>query len=147
MSIPFLNVFIMSEASRLVSDSITGDCFKSVVLGGKMYIVYAPTIYIIGRALKHLSKISIGGAKTTGDIISHIPTQGEFIAEALSVLITGDSLFRACKCWYLRRRIIHSTPKELSEAFESAISLIQAQDFFECATLAAKVANQMAKQK
>lgn len=138
---------MVNQAAGLVSGAIGDGVFKTVVLGGRAYTVYAPTIYVIGKMLGVLGCVDLEGVQTKPEVVRVIPEQGRWIAMAVAVAITGDVRLARVRAWRLHRRLLHVTPKELFEAFREVVGLIQAQDFFDCATLAREVANQMAKRK
>lgn len=137
----------MNNAAGLVADALGTGVFKTVVLGGRAYTVYAPTIYLIGRMLKPLASVELAGVRTKPEVIGAMPTQARWIAMAVAVAVVGDVRFARLRAWWLYRRLRHVTPRDLSVAFQEVVGLIQAQDFFDCATLAQEVANQMAKRK
>lgn len=138
---------MMNQAAGLVSGAIGDGVFKTVVLGGRAYTVYAPTIYVIAKLLRPLGCVDLEGAQTKPEVVRVMPAQGRWIALAVAVAITGDVRFAGVRAWWLHRRLLHATPRELFEAFREVVGLIQAQDFFDCATLAREVANQMARRK
>lgn len=138
---------MMNQAASLVSDAVGRGVFKTVVLGSRAYTVYAPTIYVIAKLLKPLAGLDLGGAQTKPEVVRVIPEQGRLIALAVAMAITGDVRFAGVRAWWLHRRLLHATPRDLFEAFREVVGLIQAQDFFDCATLAREVANQMARRK
>ena len=137
----------MNQAASLVSDAVGRGVFKTVVLGSRAYTVYAPTIYVIAKLLKPLAGVGLGGAQTKPEVVRVMPEQGRLIALAVAMAITGDVRFAGVRAWWLHRRLLHATPRDLFEAFREVVGLIQAQDFFDCATLAREVANQMARRK
>lgn len=138
---------MMNQAAGLMSGAIGDGVFKTVVLGSRAYTVYAPTIYVIARMLEPLGYVDLEGVQTKAEVVRVIPEQGRRIALAVAVAITGDVRFAGIRAWWLHRRLLHTTPGELFEAFREVVGLIQAQDFFDCATLAREVANQMARRK
>ncbi len=138
---------MMNQAAGLMSGAIGDGVFKTVVLGSRAYTVYAPTIYVIARMLEPLGYVDLEGVLTKAEVVRVIPEQGRRIALAVAVAITGDVRFAGIRAWWLHRRLLHATPGELFEAFREVVGLIQAQDFFDCATLAREVANQMARRK
>ena len=48
---------IKSQGARIVSDAIIGNDFKVVVVNGKSYIIYPPTIHKIAGAASYLSNV------------------------------------------------------------------------------------------
>ena len=48
---------IMNQGARIVSDAIIGNDFKVVVVNGKSYIIYPPTIHKIAGAASYLSNV------------------------------------------------------------------------------------------
>lgn len=138
---------MINQAAGLVSGAIGDGVFKTVVLGGRAYTVYAPTIYVIAKMLKPLAEVDTEGMRTKPEVVRLMPEQGRRIALAVAVAVTGDVRCARFRARWLGRRLVHATPAELYEAFREVVGLIQAQDFFDCATLAREVANQMAKRK
>lgn len=140
-------IMMMDNAAELLSGSLGNGVLKTLVLGNRAYTVYAPTIYVISMMLKPLSRVDVSGIETKSGVIRVMPEQGKHIAMAVAVAVTGDVRFAKLKARRLYLKLLHSTPGDLYTAFRDIISLIQAQDFFDCATLAREVAVQMARPK
>lgn len=83
----------MNQAAGLVSGAIGDGVFKTVVLGGRAYTVYAPTIYVIAKLLRPLGCVDLEGVQTKPEVVRVMPEQGRWIALAVAVAITGDVRF------------------------------------------------------
>lgn len=145
----FLFQTVMNEASKLVSESISGDSFCVVEVSslGKSYIVYPPTIKTIARAVAHFSYVSTREDHTGISAVSEIPQNAHHIAMGLAILIVGKSRFWKIRSRVVYRKLMGMTPSEVRGAMELVIPLLGGEDFFVCATLAKSVAGMVAKQK
>jgi hypothetical protein len=136
-----------NPAAKLVSESIIGASFKTVVVGGKACTLYPPTIRTIARAIRHFAAIDMQGAETGAEVIARIPASSGALVRGLAVLMAGGGGFRALRERHLRRLLLDSSCAELREAMTAAVSLIGAQDFFVSASLASSVARMGANTK
>lgn len=137
----------MDKAAELVSDSILGNSFITVVISGKPYTVYPPTIKVICRAVSSFSKMGVDGEYTKLSVIGEIPENTPHIVKGLASLIVGD-----VKCWRWKSRRVEkvfmsSTLQELKEVTESIIPLIGGDDFFAVAACLKSVTGMAAKAK
>lgn len=126
----------MNKAAKLVSESILGNDFKTIVMGGRAYQVKAPTIATICKAITYLSCIT---DVNKGLSIDNLKKDFENMLRGVSVFVSGDP-----DRW---EEFSECTPAELSEAMKTIMSLISSKDFFVCAALAANAAQMAAKQK
>lgn len=143
---PFL-IKSMDKASELVSDSVLGNSFVTVVLAGNPYTVYPPTIKVICRAISSFSKIGVDGEYTKLNIIGEIPGNTPYIIEGLAVLIVGDTKFWRWKARRIEKVLESTTLQELKEATENIIPLIGGDDFFAVAACLKSVTGMAAKAK
>ena len=127
----------MNKAANIIANSIIGEDFKVIILGGEAYTVKAPTIGTICRAIKYLSLVD--KKESLPSDFTEIKSDLENILKGLAVFIFQDE--------ELYVRIENSTLGEIKEAFETIIKLISAEDFFVCAALAESVARMAAKQE
>ena len=47
----------MNQGAKIISESIIGSDFRTVIVGGKSYTVYPPTIHRLAGAISHLSGV------------------------------------------------------------------------------------------
>ena len=133
---PLFSLHNMKNAAKLVSSAILGIDGEAVLVGGKVYFVYPPTIKKLAKATYHLS--DIGRGETLKDMIRDMQN-AEGAAKALSCLITGDeSLFE---------ELSNSPYEEVIDALEKGMSLISAQPFCKLSALARNVQSLIAKQR
>lgn len=137
----------MDKAAELVSDSVLGNSFVTVVLAGKPYTVYPPAIKVVCRAISSFSKIGVDGEYTKLSIIGEIPENAPHIIKGLAALIVGDVKFWRWKARRIKKVLESSTLQELKEATESIISLIGGDDFFAVAACLKSVIGMAAKAK
>lgn len=126
----------MSKASKIVSASILGRDFETVVVNGKAYVILPPTIRKIAGASYCLA--DIGEANTVGEIVKSIKDIG-VAAKALSWLIKGDES--------LEGELSDGTLDEVVDGLALGFSLISAENFCKLSVLAKNVAQLTAKQK
>ena len=137
----------MSEASKLIADSLESEYFKTVVINGNSYAIFNPTIKVIRRIVSALDDIDLKHTMNTAEVIGVIAKESDKIINAIAVAIIGDSFAWRWRSKRLANELEASTPKELNDAFQAIVNLIQGKDFFDCATLAQEVAKMTAKQK
>lgn len=126
----------MNQGAKIVSDAIIGNDFKVVVVNGKSYIIYPPTIHKIAGAASYLS--NMGKIETLEDIFQSIKDTPN-ASHALSWLINGnDELFE---------ELSKGTFEENVEALSCALALISVENFMKLSALAKNVANLTAKQR
>lgn len=126
----------MNNGSKIVSASIVGADFVSVMVNGKCYAVFPPTVHKLAGAGLYLS--DFGGEQDLREIIKSINDAGK-LAHALSWLVNDDdSLFD---------ELSHGTFDELVSAICEAYSLISVESFTKLSTLARNVSSLIAKQK
>jgi hypothetical protein len=120
------------------------------MIAGKVYSIYPPAIKIMCRAFQHWADLDFDtNAQTRLTVIPQIPGNISPILKGLSVFVTGDVRWWKIKSkllylkWRYGRPGIH--PKEMSEATVGIIELIQAEDFFSCASLVLSVTKLAAK--
>lgn len=135
----------MNEASKLVVDSVLRANFKTAVLDGEAYTMNEPTIKILCRVVQYWCHIEMDEEPREIDVIASIPNNAAHLIKGLSVAITGDVWFWRIRAFLLSRRLTNSTCGELKVAVSEFMSLLNAGDFFECATSAMGVAKMVAK--
>lgn len=126
----------MSKASKIVSSAILSKDFETVVVNGKAYVIFPPTIRKIAGASYCLS--DIGEAHTLSDIVLAIKDI-EVAAKALSWLVKGDES--------LKDELSDGTLDEVVNALSVGFSLISAENFCKLSVLAKNVALLTAKTK
>ena len=124
------------SASKVVSAAILGLDGKTVVVGGHAYHIMPPTIKRIAQAAYYLSDVE--DAETLREMFMTIGKL-ELICSALSCFIQGDDS--------LCEELMNGTVDELSEALETAYSLVSVENFLRLSALARNVANLTAKQR
>nr|DAV45251.1 MAG TPA: hypothetical protein [Bacteriophage sp.] len=126
----------MNKGAQIVSASIIGADFVNVMVNGRCYTVFPPTVHKLAGAGMFLS--DFGDEQTVRDVISSI-NDSEKLAHAFSWLVQGnDGLFD---------ELSHGTFDELVNAIDMAYSLISVENFTRLSTLAKNVASLIAKQR
>lgn len=125
-----------NNAAKIVSSSILGMDFKTVVVDGKMYIITPPTIKKLAGAGYWLSDINKG--ENIREILLSLNDAWK-LANALSCFIQGDES--------LAKELSNGTLDELADGLEAAYSLLSTKDFFRLSALAKNVASLTAKQR
>ncbi|HJF99875.1 MAG TPA: hypothetical protein K8V61_11390 [Bacteroides clarus] len=126
----------MNKGAQIVSASIIGADFVNVMVNGRCYTVFPPTVHKLAGAGMFLS--DFGDEQTVRDVISSI-NDSEKLAHAFSWLVQGnDGLFD---------ELSHGTFDELVDAIDTAYSLISVENFTRLSTLVKNVASLIAKQR
>ena len=126
----------MNRGAQIVSASIIGADFVNVMVNGRCYPVFPPTVHKLAGAGMFLS--DFGDEQTVRDVISSV-NDSEKLAHAFSWLVQGnDELFD---------ELSHGTFDELVDAIDTAYSLISVENFTRLSTLAKNVASLIAKQR
>lgn len=126
----------MDKGSKIVSASIIGADFVNVMVNGKCYTIFPPTIHKLAGAGMYLS--DFGDEQSVRDVIKSV-NNSDSLAHALSWLVKdNDSLFE---------ELSQGTFDELVDAIDEAYSLISVESFAKLSTLAKNVSSLIANQK
>lgn len=126
----------MDKGATIVSASIIGADFANVMVNGKCYTVFPPTIHKLAGAGMYLSEL--GDEQTVRDVIRSV-NDSKRLAHAFSWLVQGDD--------GLFDELSDGTFDELVDAISEAYSLISVENFTKLSVLAKNVASLIAKQK
>lgn len=129
----FLFFFIMSVASKLITEALLGEDGVTILVDGQSYYVESPTIERIVGAAKYLHHVE--DCKSLEDILN-IMSNLENACKALSFFIQGDESLSA--------KLAKGKPNEIIIGLKAAYSLISIKDFYELSTLAKSVAKMVA---
>lgn len=136
----------MSKLADIVANSLIGNDFVNIRLGGRWYKVLSPTPRTLGNMLRAMS-----GVDEMTDLMSVIQkaeSNTERIAESIAVCVYPDSgRISKFRRRMMKRRIVKCYPNEIREAFEEIIKLIYAVDFFLSAQVVKRTVQTMAKEK
>lgn len=124
------------NASKIVTSALLGTDCVNVIVAGRAYTMFPPTICKLAGAGMYLS--DFGNEETVADIIRSVNDSGK-LAHALSWLINGDDS--------LSGELSEGTFDELVEAVSEAYSLISVENFTRLSILAKNVASLIAKRK
>ena len=124
------------NASKIVTGAIVGLDFKTILVNGKAYAVFPPTIAKIAGATYYLS--DLGKADTLNEVLKTL-SEAEKGAKALSWLVKGDES--------LSEEFIQASFEDVVNGLEIALSLISAESFIKLSTLARRVLGLTAKQR
>lgn len=131
-----LTLFVYMNASKIVTGAIVGLDFKTILVNGKAYAVFPPTIAKIAGATYYLS--DLGKADTLNEVLKTL-SEAEKGAKALSWLVKGDES--------LSEEFIQASFEDVVNGLEIALSLISAESFIKLSTLARSVLGLTAKQR
>ncbi|GEM_PF-244478 len=138
-----------NEAANLVTDSLLGIDFQSVVIAGEAYTIYPPTIKILSRGLKEWSAVDIEINKEQQISFANIPDNAPLILKGLSFFIVGDVADYETEANKLYEKWMNGTPgasiKEMFDACKIVSELLGINDFFGCAVLLKSVVMMAAK--
>lgn len=124
----------MNKGAKIVSESIIGSDFRTIIVNGKSYTVYPPTIHKLAGAISHLSGVQ--EAKNLRDVLLSLG-ESEAYSKALSWLIVGNDS--------LGVELAKGTYKENVDALEEALSMIDSKVFLKAVSLARNVSLLAAK--
>jgi len=137
----------MNQAARLISSSIIDEDFLTVILAGKPYTIWPPTIKVLCRAIKSFSGVDAEDQATLLQSLSGLEENSSYIIDGLSKLIAGDVEDWEAKSISIAKNISSCTGFELKKSMISVTDFIKGGDFFDCAILAKDLAEMAAKQK
>lgn len=126
----------MNIGAKLVSEAITGMDFRTVIVGGKSYTVYPPTIHKLAGAISYLSGVQ--EADNLKDVLLSLG-ESEAYSKALSWLIAGDES--------MSDELAKGTYEENVNALDEALSMIDSKVFLKAVSLAKNVSLLAAKPK
>lgn len=126
----------MNKGAKIVSESIIGSDFRTIIVNGKSYTVYPPTIHKLAGAISHLSGVQ--KAENLKDVLLSLG-ESEAYSKALSWLIVGNDS--------LGVELAKGTYKENVDALEEALSMIDSKVFLKAVSLARNVSLLAAKPK
>lgn len=137
-----------NEAAKLVTGSLLGIDFKTVLIGSKAYTIYPPTLKIISRTVNAWSDITLEEkGQTSHSVIASIPSNYMPIIKGLSYLIVGKAFFWKWKALVIQHRLEHCLPEELYEAVKTGVDLMGKEAFFQSAVLCKSVTKMAANPK
>ena len=131
---PILYRTVMNTGAKIISESIIGMDFRTVIVGGKSYTVYPPTIHKLAGAISHLSNIQ--DAESLRDVLLSLG-DSEAYSKALSWLIAGDES--------LNEELSQGTLDEVVDALDETLSMIDSKVFLKAVSLAKNVSLLAAK--
>lgn len=131
---PFLYRTVMNTGAKIISESIIGMDFRTVIVGGKSYTVYPPTIHKLAGAISYLSKVQ--EADNLKDVLLSLG-ESEAYSKALSWLIAGDES--------LNEELSQGTLDEVVDALDETLSMIDSKVFLKAVSLAKNVSLLAAK--
>ena len=129
-----LYFFRMNQGAKIVSESIIGSDFRTVIVGGKSYTVYPPTIHKLSGAISHLSNVQ--DAESLREVLLSLGNS-EAYSKALSWLINGDES--------LSEELSKGTLDEVVDALDESLSMIDSKVFLKAVSLARNVSLLAAK--
>ena len=124
----------MNIGSKIISESIIGSDFRTVIVNGKSYTVYPPTIHKLSGAISYLSDVK--DAESMREILLSLG-ESEAYSKALSWLIDGDES--------LSEELAKGTYEENVNALDEALSMIDSKVFLKAVSLARNVSLLAAK--
>ncbi len=125
------------NAARMVAAAICDFDKKAVSVGGKVYIIPAPTIKRIAGAGYYLCK-DLSDGVTLKDVLQRL-SDSESLCKALSWFIVGDES--------LTEELSNGKYEEIIHGLEVAYSLIGIESFIKLSALTKSVAKMIAKQR
>lgn len=117
-----------------MADALLGRDFRTVVVAGKAYTIYPPTIERMAGAISHLS--GVRDAQTIRDVLLSLGDMGK-LSKALSWFIAGDES--------LSDELAKGTLDEVDDALNAATGMVSIEDFRKAVSLAKSVSLLAAK--
>lgn len=124
------------NAAKVVSSSILGMDFETIMVNGKSYVIMPPTIHKIAGAGYYLSEL--GDFESVRELLMSLKDM-KCASKALSCLIQGDES--------LSDDLSKGTMDEVIGGLEMALSLVSAENFYKLSALTKNVSSLIAKQK
>lgn len=124
----------MNKGANIISSSIIGSDFKTIMVNKKAYTVYPPTIERLAGAISYLSEVR--DAETMRDVLLSLGESDKY-SKALSWFIRGDES--------LDEELRKGTYEECVNGLEEAISMIDMVVFLKAVSLARNVSRLAAK--
>ena len=124
----------MNKGARIISNSIIGSDFKTIMVNKKAYTVYPPTIERLAGAISYLSEVR--DAETMRDVLLSLGESDKY-SKALSWFIRGDES--------LAEELRKGTYEESINGLEDPISMIDMAVFLKAVSLARNVSRLAAK--
>lgn len=120
----------------MIAEAIVGADFKIVRINGKFYKIEPPTIHRLAGCIKCLAGMKQG--ETIKDALETLGDLGKYAA-ALSWLVAGDET--------MAKEFEQGKPKEVVDAVETGLSLIDVEVFQKAVILSKYVARIAASTK
>ena len=124
----------MNKGAKMVADALLGRDFRTVVVAGKAYTIYPPTIEKLAGAISHLSEVR--DAQTVREVLLSLGDMGR-MSKALSWLVAGDES--------LSGKLAKGTLDEVVDALDAATGMIDMKVFLKAVSLAKSVSLLAAK--
>lgn len=124
----------MNRGAKVISEAVLGRDFRTVVVAGKAYTVYPPTIERLCGAISHLSEVK--EANTIKEVLLSLGEMDK-LSKALSWFIEGDES--------LSGELSKGTLEEVVDAIDTASGMIEIKVFLRAASLAKSVSLLAAK--
>lgn len=137
----------MNEAVKTMSDLLVDNYCKTVLVGGKVFVIKAPAIKVIVRVTRYLSLVEIPKDVSVNEMLKITSEQSENIVKGLSYLVAGDVEDYEQKATEAAEELQSGTHEELYSAFLVAFNLITGKELFQCASLAMELANLIVRPK
>lgn len=124
----------MENGAKYITAAIVGGLFETVIVDGKPYTIYPPTIYRIAGAISCISGITTCEGDTFRDMFQPMKEFSAY-AQALSWFIRGNDS--------LSDDLSRGTCEEVLSALDKAFSMLSPKVFSKAAVLT-KNASEMA---
>lgn len=126
------------NAAKVISDSIVGKDFQTVIINNDPYTIYPPTIHRIAGAISCLSSVNVRDCKSFDDVFSFFKDIN-MLARALSWMINDDES--------LTDKLNKGTFGDVSKALSVAFSLVSTEVFLQAVNLTRNAIQLAAKEK
>lgn len=129
----------------MMSDLLSGDYRKTIVVGGKVYVMRAPSIKVIARATRYFSLVDIPREASVSEMFRIASGHSENIVQGLAYLVVGDTPEVEKQVPLVAAELRAGTHEELCSAFLVAFNLVTGKELFQCASLAMELATLIAR--
>lgn len=137
----------MSEATKNISELLSGTYGKTIVVGGTMYVVKAPSIKVIMRSIQYLGKVNLPEDGSMKKTMKSVSSNLKSVVKGLSLLVVGDVPDYQERTEKVEEQMLSGTKEELLQAYIVVLELITGRDFFVVCQLAMELANLTVRRK
>lgn len=135
-----------NKASKIVSELVLGERFKTFVIGSKAYTMYSPTIRTIMKCTRELAQIDFSG-DSLNDMLANSENMYHHATRAIAYAVIGSNNAAEDRVNAYAEKFKEGTITEISNALTLLLSMVSGEEVFLFATCVKKFAQVAAKMK